>query len=67
MVQLSKRENDVLGLLCEGLRNKEIASTLEVGEETVKSHLTSIYRKMEVGSRSEAIVSGLRTRYGITD
>ena len=58
---LTYRESEVLALLSLGMRNKEIAATLYVGGETVKSHLASIFRKMKVASRAEAISTAVRT------
>ena len=52
---LSERELDVLHALAEGKSNKEIARTLWLAPQTVKFHLTSIYRKLEVGSRTQAV------------
>jgi DNA-binding NarL/FixJ family response regulator len=52
---LSKRELDVLRALAEGMSNKEIASTLWLAQQTVKFHLTSIYRKLDVSSRTQAV------------
>lgn len=57
---LSYRESEVLALLSQGLRNKEIAAALYIGTETVKSHLTAIFQKMDVSSRGEAIAVALR-------
>lgn len=57
---LSYRESEVLALLSQGLRNKEIAAALYIGTETVKSHLTAIFQKMGVSSRGEAIAIALR-------
>ena len=56
---VSYRESEVLALLTQGLRNKEIAAALYIGEETVKSHLTSIFQKMGVSSRTEAIAAAM--------
>ena len=53
--KLTKRELDVLKLISGGMTNKEIAKELSIGEYTVKDHIKSIMRKMEVGSRSEII------------
>ena len=52
--QLSQRERDVLGLAAVGFRNKEIASRLFISENTVKTHLLTVYRKLEVTGRLEA-------------
>lgn len=53
--ELSVQEMDVLRLLCQGMKNAEIAKELYVSENTVKYHLKKIYQKLEAGSRSEAI------------
>jgi len=52
---LTERELGVLRALGEGRSNKEIASTLWLAEQTVKFHLTNIYRKLDVNSRTEAV------------
>jgi DNA-binding NarL/FixJ family response regulator len=52
---LSEREQEVLSLLTSGLRNKEVADKLSVSTATVKSHIYSIYQKLHVNSRVEAI------------
>jgi len=52
---LTGREGEILNLLSFGRSNKEIAATLEIGETTVKSHLRSIFAKLGVISRTEAI------------
>ena len=53
---LSQRQQDVLKLIGSGLSNKEIAQTLNIAPETVKSHAKSIFAKLEVKSRTEAAV-----------
>jgi len=53
---LSERERAVLRLMPTILANTEIAGELFVSVNTVKTHLRSIYRKLEVGSRREAVV-----------
>jgi DNA-binding NarL/FixJ family response regulator len=52
---LTERELAVLRELGEGRSNKEIARSLWLAEQTVKFHLTNIYRKLDVGSRTEAV------------
>ena len=52
---LTERELVVLGALAEGQPNKEIARSLWLAEQTVKFHLTNIYRKLDVQSRTEAV------------
>jgi DNA-binding NarL/FixJ family response regulator len=57
---LSQRESEVLGLLVEGLANRQIAERLFVGQETVKTHLHSLYRKLDVRDRAGAVGMALR-------
>jgi len=52
---LTDRERAVLALLAEAQSNREIASTLRIGASTVKSHLKSIFEKLHVSSRTEAV------------
>ena len=52
---LSEREQEVLSLLAAGYPNKEVASKLNVSNSTVKSHVYSIYQKLHVNSRVQAI------------
>jgi DNA-binding NarL/FixJ family response regulator len=52
---LTQRELAVLRALGEGRSNKEIARSLWLAEQTVKFHLTNIYRKLDVSSRTEAV------------
>jgi len=53
---LTARERDVLGLICEGLADKEIAARLKLAPNTVRNHVATVYSKLDVHSRSEAIV-----------
>ncbi len=57
---LTTREREVLQLAAEGLANKQIALKLEISEHTVKFHLSSLYAKLGVTSRTEAVRSGAR-------
>jgi DNA-binding NarL/FixJ family response regulator len=50
---LSPRETDIVKMVATGMRNKEIASRLAIGEGTVKSHLHAIYEKLGVHGRVE--------------
>lgn len=57
---LTQRESEVLGLLVSGLSNRAIAGRLVLGEETVKSHVRNLYRKMAVNDRAGAVTAALR-------
>jgi DNA-binding NarL/FixJ family response regulator len=52
---LSHREKEILALVTLGLTNREIAQTLFLAESTVKTHLSSAFRKLDARSRSEAV------------
>jgi DNA-binding NarL/FixJ family response regulator len=56
---LTAREREVLQLMAEGLANKQIALRLSISEHTVKFHLSSLYGKLSVASRTEAVKRGL--------
>jgi DNA-binding NarL/FixJ family response regulator len=55
ITSLSSREREVLQLLVQGLRNSEISERLHVSIKTVEAHLTSLYQKLGVQSRTEAV------------
>lgn len=57
---LTKKETEVLSLVARGLSNKEIASVMGISPRTVQSHMASIFSKMSVGSRTEAVFEALR-------
>jgi len=57
---LTKREEEILSCLVKGLLYKEIADLLSIGVETVRTHLRHIYEKLQVRTRSEAIVKYLK-------
>ena len=57
---LTERESEVLSLLSMGLANKQIAVELGISEHTVKFHVSSIYTKLNVTNRTEAVRAGLR-------
>jgi len=57
---LTDRELEVLELIAEGLRNKEIAGRLSITDHTVESHVKSILRKLEVNDRTKAVTVALQ-------
>jgi DNA-binding NarL/FixJ family response regulator len=59
---LTPRERQLLGLLSDGYRNKELASILKIKEQTVKIHLHSLFRKLNVRTRVEAALKAAELR-----
>ena len=57
---LSERELEVLNLMAKGAANKFIATTLSIGESTVKTHIQSIFQKLRVGDRTEAVTQAIK-------
>ncbi len=57
---LTERERDVLALMIEGLNNTEIAEKLVVSRSTIKSHVSNILAKLDVSSRTEAVVLAIQ-------
>lgn len=64
LLGLSERQLDVLRLLIEGKPNKDICRRLNLSESTVKTHLSAIFRKLRVNSRTQAVVAVARA--GVT-
>ena len=58
--KLRQRELEVLRLAARGMSNKEIAEALVISVRTVQTHLVNIFHKLDVGSRTEAVLSALR-------
>jgi DNA-binding NarL/FixJ family response regulator len=58
--ELSEREMEILKLMAKGMSNQDIAGKLFVSRRTVQSHLANIFRKMDVGSRTEALLQALK-------
>ncbi len=52
---LTARENEILELIADGKSNAEIAQMLKIGEKTIKNHITSLYAKLKISSRYQAI------------
>ena len=61
--ELTHRELEVLALLATGKTNKEIAAALGIEVGTIEQHLHNIFRKLKVGTRTEAVLHALR--YGL--
>jgi DNA-binding NarL/FixJ family response regulator len=57
---LSVREIEVLDCVAQGLSNKEIADELFITEQTVKNHMTSVLRKLDVNDRVQAVLCAVR-------
>jgi len=60
MATLTEREREIITLIGEGLKNKQIADRLFISETTVRHHLTSIFAKLEVSDRLELIIYAFR-------
>lgn len=61
---LSDRESEILDLVAEGLRNKDIAARLCIAEKTVKNHVSNILKALQVNSRTEAAMRAVRAKMG---
>jgi DNA-binding NarL/FixJ family response regulator len=55
-IHLTKAEQEIVGLLCQGFRNKEIAQKLDIAEQTVKSHCNKTYKKFGVTDRLQLVL-----------
>jgi DNA-binding NarL/FixJ family response regulator len=60
IASLTPREREVIELICEGLRNKELADRLRISLATVSHHLTSIFRKLEVSDRTSLVIYAVK-------
>jgi DNA-binding NarL/FixJ family response regulator len=60
LTELSEREMEILKLAARGMSNQDIATHLYLSRRTIQSHLANIFRKMDVGSRTEAVLQALR-------
>lgn len=59
-IPLSPREMEILQFVTNGMSNKEIAAKLKISQQTVKNHMTSILKKLNVEDRTQAAVNALR-------
>jgi DNA-binding NarL/FixJ family response regulator len=60
---LTAREVEILGLVAQGLRNREIADVLELTEQTVKNHVRSAMHKLGAPTRTRAVLSAIRNEW----
>jgi len=60
IASLTDREGQVIALVCEGLRNKQIAERLYISDTTVRHHLTSIFSKLDISDRLELVIYAYR-------
>ena len=60
-VELTPREREVLGLVVDGLANKQIARRMGISEKTVKGHLTNLFQRIGVADRTQAALWAERT------
>jgi len=58
IARLTPREQEVLSLIATGLRNHDIATRLFISERTVGNHITSIFRKLQIADRTQAVIRG---------
>ena len=57
---LTRREVEVLALLATGLGNKQVAFKLHISQHTVRNHLSSLYEKLGINARSQAVLYAVR-------
>jgi two-component system, NarL family, nitrate/nitrite response regulator NarL len=65
MGTLTAREKEVIDLVCQGLKNKQVAERLFISDTTVRHHLTSIFSKLDVSDRLELVIYSYR--FGLSD
>jgi DNA-binding NarL/FixJ family response regulator len=59
-IPLSQREMEILQFVTDGLSNKQIAVKLNISQQTVKNHMTSILKKLNVEDRTQAAINAIR-------
>jgi len=67
LAKLQSRELEVLKLAAKGMSNNQIATELVISKRTVQTHMVNIFKKLEVGSRTEAVLRALREGWLIPD
>jgi DNA-binding NarL/FixJ family response regulator len=63
ILPISAREREILELIAKGKSNKEIGKMLEISDQTVKNHITSILKKLHVNDRTAAVVYAIREKW----
>ena len=64
LAELTERERELLDCMARGLTNVEIARRLQISEKTVRNHISSIFSKLGVEHRAQAIVSARKAGFG---
>ena len=59
-VHLTSRQLEVLGLICQGMTNRQIADKLDIIEATAKAHVSAIFKELGVVSRTQALLAAQR-------
>jgi DNA-binding NarL/FixJ family response regulator len=57
---LTPRETEILTYMAQGFFNKQIALQLNISEQTIKNHITSILRKLDANARTQAVITALK-------
>jgi len=57
---LTPRETEILNYMAKGFLNKQIAAMLDISEQTIKNHVTSILRKLDANARTQAVITAVR-------
>jgi len=60
---LTPRETEILNYIAKGYLNKQIAAELDISEQTIKNHVTSILRKLNANARTEAVVVAIKVTH----
>ncbi|MBK6604495.1 MAG: response regulator transcription factor [Leptospiraceae bacterium] len=64
-VDLTSRETQIIELVIQGARNKDICDLLYISENTVKTHLQNIYSKLDVNSKAKLVTFAFQNQIGI--
>jgi DNA-binding NarL/FixJ family response regulator len=57
---LTPRETEILSYMAKGHLNKQIAGMLDISEQTIKNHVTSILRKLDANARTQAVITAVK-------